>query len=211
MQEKRSYRSKTVRLSNGFIERLGNEATEGESLEATLIRLLNWTVAENGVVYKYVTESSGEVLPFSRYEDLVLASSVKETKDFWTGHGDNFALIGMWLEIKDTFKKYPAENQKLKNGQSRWKARIKNAIRRLTDQSCISLDPSTDRGDWQYSLTEMGESKLQLSRKTAWAEKKINIYGFEEFVGDLKIELNNGLTIENSFLILKEDYIDPYG
>mgnify|MGYP001221007747 CR=1 FL=1 len=210
MEEKRSYNSKTVRLSNQFLEQLGNEATEGESLEATLRRLLNWNVVGNGIVNKYVTESSGEVLPFSRYEDLVLASSVKKTKDFWTGYGDNFALIGMWLEIKNTFKEYPAENQKLKNGQSRWKARVKNAIRRLIEQSCISLDRSTDRGDWQYFLTEMGERKLQLSRKTGWADKKINIYGFEAFVGNLKIELSKGRNIEEAYSILKEDYVEPY-
>ena len=208
--DKRIYTSKTVRLSKGFLRKLGQASQEGESLEATLRRLLNWEDGENGVVYKYVTESSGAVLPFARYEELALASSGDEAKRFWSGQSDSFGLIGMWLELREVFKIYPLEAAKLKNNQVRWKARIKNAVRRLKGLELITLDENSVRGDWQYQLTESGEKELAAASNSGWAEKKSNIIDFMELIGDLQIEVAKGHDIPEAFGELKEAYSSPY-
>ena len=208
--DKRIYTSKTVRLSKGFLRKLGQASQEGESLEATLRRLLNWEDGGNGVVNKYVTESSGAVLPFSRYEELVLASSGKEAKRFWSGQSDSFGLIGMWLELREVFKIYPLEAAKLKNNQVRWKARIKNAVRRLKGLELITLDGNSVRGDWQYQLTESGEKELAEASNSGWAEKKVNVLGFMDFIVDLQIEIAKDHDIPEAFEELKEAYSNPY-
>jgi len=207
---KRIYTSKTVRLSKGFLRKLGQASQEGESLEATLRRLLNWEDGENGIVYKYVTESSGAVLPFARYEELVLASSGKKAKRFWSAQSDIYGLIGLYLELKGVFKIYPLEAAKLKNNQVRWKARIKNAVRRLRGLGLITLDENSVRGDWQYQLTESGEKELAAASNSGWAEKKSNIIDFMELIGDLQIEVAKGHDIPQAFKELKETYSNPY-
>ena len=207
---KRIYTSKTVRLSKGFLRKLGQASQEGESLEATLRRLLNWEDGENGVVYKYVTESSGAVLPFARYEELVLVSSAEEAKRFWSAQSDIYGLIGLYLELKGVFKIYPLEAAKLKNNQVRWKARIKNAVRRLKGLELITLDGNSVRGDWQYQLTESGEKELAAASNSGWAEKKSNIIDFMELIGDLQIEVAKGHDIPEAFGELKEAYSNPY-
>ena len=207
---KRIYTSKTVRLSLSFLRKLEQASQEGESLEATLRRLLDWEGVENGFVHKYVTESSGAVLPFARYEDLVLASSGEGAKRFWSGQSDSFGLIGMWLELREVFKIYPLEAAKLKNNQVRWKARIKNAVRRLKGLELITLDEHSVRGDWQYELTESGEQELAAASNSGWAEKKGNVLGFMEFIADLQIEIAKNHDIPEAFEELKEAYSDPY-
>jgi hypothetical protein len=208
--DKRIYTSKTVRLSKGFLRKVGQASQEGESLEATLRRLLNWEDGENSIVYKYVTESSGDVLPFARYEELVLVSSAEEAKRFWSGQSDSFGLIGMWLELREVFKIYPLEAAKLKNNQVRWKARIKNAVRRLKGLELITLDGNSVRGDWQYQLTTSGEKELAAASNSGRAEKKLNVLGFMDFIADLQIEMAKDHDITEAFGELKEAYSNPY-
>ena len=74
----------------------------------------------------------------------------------------------------------------------------------------ITLDGNSVRGDWQYQLTESGEKELAAASNSGWAEKKLNILGFMDFIGDLQIEIAKDHDIPEAFEELKEAYSNPY-